>query len=234
MSLIDKDKMQDSNYPKDAWELMSPRLTDKRRERMLQVAAHRTDYVRLMVQDIHDPHNISACLRSAEAFGVLNIDVINQYQRFRASTVSKGSANWLNVTKWPTIKECAVSLKEQGYKIAAGYPTTDNLSLFDIPVDKPVALLFGNEHRGIDPEWLEHVDYKFTIPMMGMVESLNISVSAALSMLEITRKARKTLGDERYYLSEEARNNLLGSWVCRESRDYEKELSILREKAKSK
>ncbi len=96
-------------------------------------------------------------------------------------------------------------------------------------MDKPVAVLFGNEHQGVSADWDEYVDYKFTIPMVGMVESLNISVSAALSMYELTKNSQKLLGDEKYQLSPERREEILSNWVCRHSRNYELELERLRE-----
>ncbi|SMF71233.1 TrmH family RNA methyltransferase [Pseudobacteriovorax antillogorgiicola] len=216
-------------YPADAWRLLAPRLTDKRREKMDFVASHRTKKVRLVLQDIHDPHNISACLRSAEAFGVLDIDIVNLYQKFaKPSTVSRGSYNWLKMHRYTSIPDIIQDLRSNGYKIAAGYPSPDNLKLNEIPVDQGVAVVFGNEHRGVAPEWDEHVDYKFTIPMVGMVESLNISVSAALTMYQLTQRSRALLGDAAYHLSEQEKNDLLSDWVCQHARSYEKELARLR------
>lgn len=226
-------KLSKYGFPTDAWQLLSPRLTDKRREKMDFVASHRTKQVRLILQDIHDPHNLSACLRSAEAFGVLDIDIVNLYQKFaKPSTVSRGSYNWLKMHRYTDLNENIADLRANGYKIAAGYPSPDNLKLDEIPVDQPVAVVFGNEHRGVAPEWDEHVDYKFTIPMVGMVESLNISVSAALTMYQLTQHSQKHLGAEKYYLNEEERNSLLSDWVCQHSRDFQKELDRLREKDK--
>lgn len=217
-------------FPVDAWRLLSPRLTDKRREKMDFVASHRTKMVRLILQDIYDPHNLSACLRSAEAFGVLDIDIVNLYQKFtKPSTVSRGSYNWLKMHRYTDLDKNVADLRAAGYKIAAGYPSPDNLSLDEIPVDQPVAVIFGNEHRGVSSDWDKHVDYKFTIPMVGMVESLNISVSAALAMYQLSQKSHKELGDEKYYLNASQKNELLSDWVCQNSRSHEKELARLRE-----
>ena len=223
--------LTDKGFPRDAWELLSPKLTEGRREKMFEVASKRTDHIRLIAENIYDPHNVSACLRSAEALGVLNIDFVNTYQEFaRPTTVSKGSYNWLDLHRHDDIKATADKLHSQGYMIAAGYPHPDCMKLDEIPVDKPVAVLFGNEHQGVSADWDAHVDYKFTIPMVGMVESLNISVSAALSMYELTKNAQKLLGDEKYQLSQERREEILSNWVCRHSRNYELELERLREK----
>ena len=216
-------------FPKDAWRLLSPRLTDRRREKMEQVAGHRTKHVRLVLQDIHDPHNISACLRSAEAFGVLDIDIVNLYQKFaKPSSVSRGSFNWLKLHRYTDISDVVSDLRRSGYKLAAGYPPSqDTCKLDEIPVQQPVAVIFGNEHRGVSEEWAQHIDYRFTIPMVGMVESLNISVSAALSMYQLTEKSKLLLGDG-VYISRDERESLLSDWICQHSRSYEKELEILR------
>lgn len=218
-------------FPRDAWQYLSPRLTAKRRQKMEYVARHRTKHIRLVLQDIHDPHNLSACLRSAEAFGVLDVDIVNLYQKFtKPSTVSRGSYNWLKMHRYTDIGNIVADLRREGYKIAAGFPPPHHhYTLEDVPVQEPVAVLFGNEHRGVSPEWGEHIDYRFTIPMVGMVESLNISVSAALSLFQLTQTSQKLLGDS-YYLAPQQRTDLLSDWVCQHSRSYQKELERLRSK----
>ena len=107
------------------------------------------------------------------------------------------------------------------------------MPLFEVPCHEPVAILFGNEHRGIDPAWLDEVDYKFTIPVVGMVESLNISVAAALSMLEITRRSQQAVGDDLYFLSPERQEALLGQWLTRHVKSYKQQLIELRRREKS-
>lgn len=215
-------------YPDDAWELISPRLTDERRAKMLAVAGGRSEHIRLVLQDIYDPHNISACMRSAEAFGILNIDIVNTYQRFtKPSTVSKGSYNWLEINHSKSIADSIAAYKDAGYKIAGGFPNAD-CNLDDLPIDKPVAVIFGNEKRGVSSEWDEAIDYRFTIPMTGMVESLNISVSAALSMYTLSQRAKRSLKEADYYLNEERKTRLLNKWICRQSPRFESELSRLR------
>lgn len=201
-------------FPRDVWRLLSPRLSAARQARMLSVAAARTRRIRLVVQDVHQPHNVSACLRSADAFGVQDVDVVTLKQRFRPSTVARGVVHWLSLTRHFTVAESVASLRKSGYKIVAGVPRPDASSLYELPVDQPLAVVFGNEHAGIDEEWLQHVDHPFTIPMCGMVESLNISVSAAITLSHLTRAARMALGD-RYHLSTEDQEQLLSDWFCR-------------------
>lgn len=219
-----------NKFPPNAWTLLSQRITEKRKNRMLEIVTRRTEHIRLVLQDIHDSHNIAACIRSAEAFGILNIDIVNTYQKLKRSGVSKGADRWLLINKWNSISACSEFLKKSGYKIAAGFPGQHNMKLSDIPVNRPVAVLFGNEHNGINAEWNEFIDYKFTIPMDGMVESLNISVSAALSLFDLRRRALIEVDANSYFIGAEKQNMLLSKWACQESRNYLAELQILNEK----
>jgi len=216
-------------FPKDAWELLNPRFTDKRRQRMLEVVSQRTNHIRLVVQDIHNPHNVSACLRSAEACGIQNTDVVTLKEKFRPSTVAKGVTGWLSIQRYFEIKACVADLRSQGYKIVAGIPKQDAVPLYDLPVDQPLAVIFGNEHAGIDKAWLEEIDHCFTIPMVGMVESLNISVSAAITLNHLTRTAHQELGDS-YYIKQAQQQDLLNKWAWESVKDPENELARLREK----
>ena len=100
--------------PNDAWALLSPQLTDLRRERMLKTAEQRTRRVRLVVQDVHQPHNVSACIRSAEAFGIQDIDVVSLTTKFNASTVARGVDEWVDITKHESEEACIEGLRRPG------------------------------------------------------------------------------------------------------------------------
>lgn len=213
--------------PDDAWDLLSPAMTETRRDRLLNAANNRTSRIRLVIQDIHHPHNVSACLRSAEAFGIAAVDVVCLKEKFRPSTVAKGVADWLHIRRHDTVSGCVQQLRKQGFVLAAGYPDA-KVSMFDLPVDRPIAVVFGNEHEGVSNEWREHIDIPFTIPMVGLVESLNISVSAAVTLNQLTRKARLALGDENYLLPAADRNRLLCAWACKQMRSWETQLESLR------
>ncbi len=217
-------------YPADAWEVLGKaRFSPSRLARMESAARQRTNFVRLVVQDIHSPHNISACMRSAEAFGILNVDIVNLKEKFRASTVSRGVEKWLRVRKYRAISACVSDLKAQGYKIVAGMPSQQSTSLYDLPIDQPTAVVFGNEHEGIAPEWLPFVDEVFTIPMVGLVESLNISVSAALTLAELTRRAKLHQHlTSPYELTPSEVGELLNEWTCRQVASWEAELNAIR------
>ena len=218
----------DETYPEDAWTLLAPQLTANRRNRMEVVAAGRTRRVTLVVQDVHQPHNVSACLRSAEAFGVQDVDVVTLTHKFKPSTVAKGVVPWLTLRKHNSVEECVASLRARGLKIAAGLPLKGALPLPELPLDQPIAVVFGNEHAGIDQAWLKDVDYAFTIPMAGMVESLNISVSAAVTLYHLTHAMQKAMSRDQFFLSAVERNRLLSAWACRHTAAYEDVLKRLR------
>lgn len=219
----------EEQLPPDTWKLLSERLTPQRRAKMERVASKRTKKVRLVLQDVHDPHNVAACLRSAEALGVLEVDIITLKAPKSKSSAARGTSHWLNIRTWPSISECCKNLKKDGYTIAAGFPEAQaETSIFDVSVEHPIALLFGNEHSGIHKEWLEHIDVKFTIPTVGMVESLNISVSAAMSMMQVTRASRLKIGDDRFYLSQKEKESILGKWLYSQTRNASAELEVRR------
>ena len=224
--------MQELNlYPHDAWEVLSPRLSRERKQKMEKVASQRTNYLRLIIQDVHNQHNISACLRSAEAFGIQNVHVVSLDHTFKVSGAARGVKNWLSIHQHDSIEECASTLHHLGFDIAAGMPAQNSVSLEDMKLEKPLAVLFGNEHAGVSPQWEQHIDCYFTIPMSGVVESLNISVSAAITMQHMSQKA-KTRG-EAFFLNADEQNALLGHWVCKHIPRWELEYKHYKSKLAS-
>lgn len=216
--------------PHDAWELLSPRLNEARRARMMQIVLERTAYIRLCLQDVHDPHNVGACLRSAEANGVQYCDFVNLYQKFpkTTSTVARGANSWLDLSRFRDHEAYIKGLKARGYKIAAAYPTQGAYELDTLPIDEPLVVVLGNEGDGLHEAWAPHVDYRFSIPMYGMTESFNVSVSAALILYSLVQRCRKTLPSETFFLSETAQHALLNRWMNKHSRALERELENLR------
>ena len=208
--------LTESRVPNDAWDLLAPQLTESRRTRILHTAKHRTRQVRLVVQDVHQPHNVSACIRSAEAFGIEDIDVVTLHGKFNTSTVARGVDEWVNIYRHESVKSCVENLHQQGYLVAAAFPHGNAVSLDDLPLDKPIAVAFGNEHAGLDLQWREHSDMCFTIPMCGIVESLNISVCAAITLHHLTTNMRRRQNETSFYLSADEQQKLLNEWICRQ------------------
>lgn len=221
----------DGPYPADAWKLLSPSLTEQRRVKLERLAEARTRRVRLVMQDTHHPHNVSACLRSAEAFGVADVDLVCHREKFKPSTVARGVAGWLRLWRHDSISEAALALKKAGFCLAAGVPPSpQSIPLDELPLDRPIALVFGNEKLGVDSAWNQHLDLRFTIPMYGMVESLNISVSAAIAMQALTARGRRELSPTEFFFDSSGKTALLNAWICRQVRSWEKQLEILRQR----
>lgn len=224
--------MSNVAIPQDAWDLLAPQLTDSRRQRILKTVQQRTRHVRLIVQDVHQPHNVSACIRSAEAFGVQNIDVVTLSHKFDTSSVARGVDEWVDISKHDSVKACVTNLQSQGYVVAAAFPHGQAVSLANLPVDKPIAVAFGNEHAGLDSAWRDLADMCFTIPMFGIVESLNISVCAAITLHDLTSRARQSVDPKTFYLSQPEQTELLNRWICRQISSWPLQLPRLRETKK--
>ena len=178
-------------------EALSAVVTPERLQRIQEVVDGRTDSLVVVLDRIADPHNSSAVLRSADAFGVQNVLAIVGEHGFRASHgVSKGTQRWLDVTRYENAEACARRLKDAGYSIyvaaMGGEATPEDLR--EVP---QLAVVFGNEHRGVSTEMRELADGAFSIPMRGFVESLNVSVAAAITLQTLARNGRRPLSPER-------------------------------------
>lgn len=218
----------ESTVPSDAWELLSPQLTESRRKRILHTAAHRTQQVRLVVQDVHQPHNVSACIRSAEAFGIQDVDVVTLHGKFNASTVARGVDEWVNIHRHDSVESCIQKLHQQGYLVAAAFPHGSAVDLEELPLDRPIAVAFGNEHAGLDVNWREQSDICFKIPMFGIVESLNISVCAAITLHHLTSNMRRRQNEKDFYMKPEEQQKLLNEWICRQIKTWPLQVGRLR------
>lgn len=167
-------------------------VTPERLERMKAVLAQRTRYVCVVLENIFQPHNASAVVRSCECFGIQDLHIIeNSYQFERTRGVSMGADKWLNLSRYNrddfNTPECLNELKSQGYKIAAMTLRPGAVPLHELSLDKPVALTFGTEQEGLTEEAHALADQYVYLPMYGFTQSFNISVSCALS-LQILRE----------------------------------------------
>lgn len=178
-------------------EALSGVVTSRRLERIRDVVKSRTDNLVLVLDRIADPHNSSAVLRSADAFGVQKVHVIVGEHGFRASRgVSKGAHRWLDVVRFATADACARRLREEGYAVFVAAMGGEK-RLEELRAMPRLAVVFGNEHRGVSPEMRDLADGTFSIPMCGFVESLNISVAAAIAMQTLAGDGRPRLSGAR-------------------------------------
>lgn len=168
--------------------------TSRRQERISTVLGKRQPTLTVVLEDVHDPHNASAVLRSCDAVGVLDVHLVYVHEEpprtsFGRST-SASAAKWIRLHWHESIEACYAALREQGFTIVATALEPDSTGLYDLDMTQPTALVFGNEMRGVSREGIENADRAAYIPMQGMVESLNISVSCAVSLYEAMRQRR--------------------------------------------
>lgn len=171
-----------------------------------------------MLEDIYDPHNAAAVFRTAEAFGIQKVFLIFEKQkRFNPRKVGKvtsASANkWLTFTIYTSTEKCFKDLKKLGYKTYATILDASAKPLYatNLTKQKKTALVFGNEHTGLSEKAIKHSNYKIYIPMQGFVQSLNLSVTAAICMAELSRQRQQTKVSN-FLLSSTERKKLLGLW----------------------
>ena len=195
-----------------------------------RVLEHRTRYVTVALEDIYQSQNASAVLRTCECLGVQNVHIIETKSEWSTNKkVLKGSDKWLdiiryNMPKAANIEACLSLLKQQGYQIAVTDPSPDGISVEDVPIDKPLAFVMGNELNGSSPYSMAHADLKVKIPMVGFTESLNISVSAAICLNSVLSRLRRS--DIRWSLTENEKDLLRLQWykkVVRRSELMERE-----------
>lgn len=172
-------------------DLLSSQLTPERQKRIQEVIANRTFSVSVVCESIYDRGNISAAMRSAEAFGFAPFHVIETSEKFKnANRVTRGSEKWIEIQKWKSTKDCISFLKKQNRKLLVT-SLDANISIEEIDFSQPCAVVLGNEKEGVSQEMLEAADYRIKIPMYGFVQSFNISVAAALCLYHISQSRRQ-------------------------------------------
>lgn len=183
-----------------------------------KVLNNRTNYITVVLEDIFQPQNASAVLRSCDCLGIQNVHVIENRNEFTVNKeVSLGASKWLNIHKYNEKEnnslQAVKTLKEQGYRIVATTPHINEQLLPDFDVQKgKAALVFGSELSGISEIIMNQADEFLKIPMYGFTESFNISVSAALILYEISMRIRQ-LDGKAWKLSEEEKMEIKLKWV---------------------
>jgi len=173
---------------------LAPLLLDERRARMDAAAAARLGGLRVLIENLHDPHNGAAVLRSAEAFGIQRVDVVESVEPFRfSSVVTQGCEKWLDVVRHPTLAEAVAALRADGFALYAAVPDAA-ATVDDLDFARPAAVMMGNEHAGLTPEAIAAADVAFGIPMPGMTRSLNLSVATALIAERAAQSRRRAIG----------------------------------------
>ncbi len=191
-------------------------ITDERKQRFEDVLDFRTRYLTVVLEDIFQSHNASAVLRSCDLLGVQDIHVIENRNMYDLNPdIVVGSSKWLDLHRYhqsdfntPAVFD---QLHEKGYRIVATCPHSDDFTPETLPLDKPIALVFGTEKIGLTDYAIEHADMHVRIPMFGFTESYNISVSAALLMYTIANRLHAS--EIGWHLSEDEKNELRLEWT---------------------
>ncbi len=171
-------------------------VSDSRRKKIDDVVAARQRGLAVVLEDIHDPHNAEAILRTCDAFGVQTVHFVfdkeKRYNPRRVGSASSGSANkWLDFAIHDSAAACADALHADGYTMVATMLDEKAESLFyGTFAEEKIALVFGNEHAGVSNAMRDRADRMIFVPMQGMVQSLNVSVTAAICLYEVVRQRR--------------------------------------------
>ncbi len=197
-------------------------VSEERAEKFERVVQFRTRHLTIALENIFQSQNASAVLRSCECMGVQDVHVIENTYKFESHPdIALGADKWLNLFHYdtPDTNNTAIaieSLRKKGYKIVATTPHKNDFSLEELPIENKIALFFGTEQTGLSEDVIQNADYFMQIPMCGFTESYNISVSAALTMYELSKRIRQSPVE--WQLSEEEQVGVLLDWFTRSIR----------------
>jgi tRNA (guanosine-2'-O-)-methyltransferase len=170
-------------------------LTQRRIERMVDVLALRLTSVTMVLENLYDPHNVCAVVRSAEGFGLDRVHVVEQPNKFlKNHSILRGSDRWVHVEKHKELSRTVLALQTRGFVTAIADVGRGCVPVHELPVDGKLAIVMGSEHEGLSRRARSLADVRFTIPMQGFTESFNVSVSAAITLFDVTRRRRDALG----------------------------------------
>jgi tRNA (guanosine-2'-O-)-methyltransferase len=189
--------------------------SERRTARILQVLRARQPDLTVVLENIHDPHNVSAILRSCDAVGIPVVDLLYTTERFPAigKKSSSSAGKWVQRRKHGSVKECYDYLRKEGFTICATHLGAEAVPLYSLDLTGKTALVFGNEHRGVTDEAAGCADVTFRIPMVGMIESLNVSVACAVVLYEAFRQRMQTGKPERGGFSETELRTWFNEWI---------------------
>ena len=188
--------------------------TEKRLNKIVNVATQRQFSLRVVLENIHDPHNVSAIFRTCDAVGVSMVDLLYTYEKFpKISSVSSASSKkWVDQRRFDSTQGCVTKLKEEGFKIYGSILSEKAEDIYNVDFTEKVAIVMGNEHRGISDEIIESVDKHIYIPMRGMIQSLNVSVATAVILYEAQRQRALKGLYEKSELADDQLDDLINNW----------------------
>ena len=204
-------------------------MTPERNEVLRRTVAMRTRYMTVLAENMFHGQNAAALIRHCEAFGLQEMHTVETLCRFEPNPdIVRGTDQWVDVRRHPSTGEALAALRSAGYRIVATTPHREDVTpeTFDVAAG-PFALVFGTEHAGISDEVIAGADEFLRIPMCGMVESLNVSASAAILIYMLSERMRLTVGEWRMTDAQQAET--LFGWMRRSVKDAD---AILQRKFK--
>jgi tRNA (guanosine-2'-O-)-methyltransferase len=194
-------------------------MTPERRNKLVQVLHQRQPNLTVVMENVQDPHNISAVMRTCDAVGIQDIYILNtkipRHAKFGPKS-SSSATKWLTVHYYDNAADCFAALRQQYHCILTTHLAADAVNVYDIDFTGSVALVFGNEHEGVSEEIRALADGNFIIPQMGIIQSLNISVACAVSIYEAMRQKIQAGHYAQPALSKERTAILLAEWGIKE------------------
>jgi tRNA (guanosine-2'-O-)-methyltransferase len=190
-------------------------MTPERLERLTSVLNKRQPDLTVVLENVFDPHNISAVMRTCDAVGIQDIYILNTkippHKKWGAKS-SSSAAKWLSIHQFTDAGECFKVLRQHYKKIYTTHLSTDAVSLHELDLTEPVALVFGNEHSGVSDEIIAMADGNFIIPQVGIIKSLNISVACAVTLYEAFRQKNTAGHYDNVKLEGEKLQGLRNEW----------------------
>lgn len=207
------DRLIDEHGPERVCALLEPLLTAERIARIDAILDARLTSVIPVVEDVYDPHNGAAVIRSAEALGLQELHAIEVEHRFQAVRgITRGCHRWMDLVRWRDPRDCVAALHARGFTVLATTPVAA-VPAEEIDVSRPVAVVFGNEHAGLPAATIAACDGAVVLPMFGFTQSYNLSVSAALLTSQLAARRRTLLG-RTGDLDETRRRRLRARWFA--------------------
>lgn len=192
--------------------------TDERLAKLRAALRHRQPDLSVVMENIHDPHNVSAMLRSCDAVGVLRVHLVYTSESFPdiGAKSSASARKWVDRVSHRSVGECYAHLRSEGFAVYATRLDPQARSLYDLDLTRPTVFVFGNEHRGVSDEAASQADGSVMIPMLGMIQSLNVSVACAVSLFEAARQRLRAGAYDGPKMSDEELERLLKIWAMKE------------------
>lgn len=192
--------------------------TEERKQKMLSVIKNRQPNITVVLENVHDPHNVSAVIRSCDAIGILDVHFIYYNGQKFPKLGEKSSASarkWVNIIQHSNVHDCYNQLRKENKKIYSTNMSHDAVSLYELDLTQPIALVFGNEHSGVSDEATNLADGNFLIPQVGVIQSLNISVACAVTLFEAFRQKQQKGHYDSAQISNESIESILKIWLSK-------------------